>query len=117
MNQPTTRVYRKGGSRQWYVAEGEAGAITFFTDRWSRRGPLRPGDLGYHEAADGPQLRDFDDIDPFWTSPCEFTKTAGCRYSGFTSEGMLDILTNEGEAALLARLSDIYVKHFNEEAN
>lgn len=111
---PTTRQFKQGG-REWFVVEGDAGAITFFA---YRRGKKRePGDLGYHEAAEGPRAPQFeDDTDPFWHTGCEFTQTKGCRYSGYTAYGMLDLLTSEGPVVLLDHLTDIYEKHFSKGA-
>ena len=111
MSEPTTRQF-KLGDRQWFAVEGEEGAITFFVQG---RGKNRiPGDLGYHVAADEPQPSGPDDDDPFWMTGCDFTQTRGCRYSGFQSQGALEVLDKQGSVALFDKLTDIYHRHFTQ---
>lgn len=114
---PTQRTLKQG-DRQWYIVEGEAGAVTFFTQGSFMTGPTRvvdgkkrmAGDLGIHTSADGPS----DDMDPRFMDRCEFTKGRGCRYDGFQSGGNLDLLADEGAAALFTHLTTIYTQHFEE---
>ena len=100
----TTRQF-KNLDREFFAVEGEAGAVTFFTYGKGRQ----PGDLGYHESSE-------DRHDDRYTVGCEFTQAEGCKYSGFTSPGMLEVLNEGGALALFERLNAIYVKHFEEKA-
>ena len=107
MSQPTQRTFKQG-DREWFVVEGEEGAITFFTYGRGRK----PGDLGYHDAADAPILLDEEDEDPRWMRDCEFTQTVGCRYSGTQAQRPLDILREDGPVALFDLLTTVYHNHF-----
>ena len=109
--EPTTRQFKQHG-REWFVVEGEAGAITFFTQP-ARGGGLMAGDLGYHDAADEPKWDLTEDGDPYWTTGCTFVQTPGCRYSGYQAPRLLDALSEGGAADVFSILTTVYHSHFS----
>lgn len=104
--------------RVWYVVSSDEGAVTFFTQsRYMTFGPVREvggkkvmaGDLGYH-------FPEGKSRDARHVNGCEFVTTESCRYEGFQSGGMLDVLADEGPDALFAKLTDIHTSTFSKES-